>query len=211
MKKILFISLLVFVSIGSYAQNLKVGVVAGLNVSSPNDYDPTKGFNVGVKGELGLPSVSKGLYVNFGALLSSQGWESSGYYDSQKKQSMQWKGNPYFLNIPIHLGYKLSLGRNTALFIHVGPYIGIGLFGKHKLITETEAGQKTEVSLADNVFSDKQSERLDWGIGGKVGFEFAKHIQIALGYDWGLRNLKTSSNPVDFKNKVFSVSCAYLF
>lgn len=212
MKKLVFLSLLLFsVSIGSHAQNLKVGVTAGLNISSPSDYDSKTGFNVGVKGEWGLPNVSKGLYLDFGVLLSSQGWESSGYYDTQKKQGMQWKGNPYFLNIPIHIGYKFSLGHNTALFAHVGPYIGIGLFGKNKLVTETEAGKKTTTTLADNVFSDKQAERFDWGIGGKVGIEFAKHVQLAVGYDWGLKNLKTSSNPVDFKNKVFSVSCAYMF
>lgn len=211
MKKLVFLSLLLFsVSIGSYAQNLKVGVTAGLNISSPSDYDSKTGFNVGVKGEWGLPNVSKGLYLDFGVLLSSQGWKSSGYYDNQKKQGMQWKGNPYFLNIPIHIGYKVSLGHNTALFAHVGPYIGIGLFGKNKLVTETEAGKKT-TTLADNVFSDKQAERFDWGIGGKVGIEFAKHVQLAVGYDWGLKNLKTSSNPADFKNKVFSVSCAYMF
>lgn len=212
MKKLVFLSLVLFsVSIGSYAQNLKVGVTAGLNISAPSDYDSKTGFNVGVKGEWGLPNVSKGLYVDFGVLLSSQGWESSGYYDNQKKQNMQWKGNPYFLNIPIHIGYKFALGHNTTLFVHVGPYIGIGLFGKNKLVTETEAGEKATITLADNVFSDKQVERFDWGIGGKVGVEFAKHIQVAVGYDWGLKNLKTSSNPVDFKNKVFSVSCAYLF
>ena len=212
MRKIVFLSLVLFsVSIGSYAQNLKVGVTAGLNISAPSDYYSKTGFNVGVKGEWGLPNVSKGLYLDFGVLLSSQGWESSGYYDTQEKQSMQWKGNPYFLNIPIHIGYKFSLGHNTALFAHVGPYIGIGLFGKNKLVTETEAGKKATTTLADNVFSDKQAERFDWGIGGKVGVEFAKHVQVAVGYDWGLKNLKTSSNPVDFKNKVFSVLCAYMF
>lgn len=203
--------LLVSVSTYSYAQKLKVGVTAGLNISSPSDYDSKTGFNVGVKGEWGLPNVSKGLYLDFGVLLSSQGWKSSGYYDIEKKLGMQWEGNPYFLNIPIHIGYKLSLGHNTALFAHVGPYIGIGLFGKNKLITETEAGKKTTTTLADNVFSDKQVERFDWGIGGKVGVEFAKHVQVAVGYDWGLKNLKTSSNPADFKNKVFSISCAYMF
>lgn len=212
MKKIVFLSLLLLsVSIGSYAQKLKVGVMAGLNISSPSDYDSKTGFNVGVKGGWGLPNVSKGLYLDFGVLLSSQGWESSEYYDVEKKQGMQWKGNPYFLNIPIHIGYKVSLGHNTALFAHVGPYIGIGLFGKNKLVTETEAGKKTTTTVADNVFSDKQAERFDWGIGGKVGVEFAKHVQVAVGYDWGLKNLKTSSNPVDFKNKVFSISCAYMF
>lgn len=212
MRKIVFLSLVLFsVSIGSHAQNLKVGVTAGLNISAPSDYDSKTGFNVGVKGEWGLPNVSKGLYMDFGVLLSSQGWESPGYYDTQKKQSMQWKGNPYFLNIPIHIGYKFYLGHNTALFAHVGPYIGIGLFGKNKLVTETETGEKATTTLADNVFSDKQTERFDWGIGGKVGVEFAKHVQVAVGYDWGLKNLETSSNPVDFKNKVFSISCAYMF
>lgn len=203
--------LLVSVSTYTYAQKLKVGVTAGLNISSPSDYDSETGFNVGVKGEWGLPNVSKGLYLDFGVLLSSQGWKGSEYYDVEKKLGMQWKGNPYFLNIPIHIGYKVSLGHNSALFAHVGPYIGIGLFGKNKLVTETEAGKKTTTTLADNVFSDKQTERFDWGIGGKVGVEFAKHVQVAVGYDWGLKNLKTSSNPVDFKNKVFSISCAYLF
>lgn len=211
MKTLFFSLLLLSVSIGGYGQNLKVGVTGGLNISSPSNYDSKVGFNVGLKGELGFPKASQGLYLDFGVLISSQGWESNGYYDSPKKESMQWKGTPYFLNIPVHIGYKFSLGHNTSLFAHFGPYIGIGLFGKKKLVTETETGKRTTTTLADNVFSDKQSERFDWGIGGKVGVEFAKHIQLALGYDWGLKNLKTSSNPVDFKNKVFSVSCAYLF
>ncbi|MDR0658738.1 MAG: PorT family protein [Mediterranea sp.] len=212
MKKVLFISLLlVSVGISSYARNFKAGVTAGLNVSSPSDYDSRMGFNVGVKGELGLPNVSEGLYLDFGVLLSSQGWESSKYYDARKKQGMQWKGNPYFLNIPVHVGYKLPVGSNTNLFAHIGPYIGIGLFGKNKLVTETANGKKTTTTQADNVFSDRQSERFDWGIGGKAGVEFAGHFQVALGYDWGMRNLKTSKNPVDFKNRVFSVSCAYMF
>lgn len=211
MKTLFFSLLLLSVSIGGYGQNLKVGVTGGLNISSPSNYDSKVGFNVGLKGELGFPKASQGLYLDFGVLISSQGWESNGYYDSPKKESMQWKGTPYFLNIPVHIGYKFSLGHNTSLFAHFGPYIGIGLFGKNKLVTETETGKRTTTTLADNVFSDKQSERFDWGIGGKVGVEFAKHIQLALGYDWGLKNLKTSSNPVDFKNKVFSVSCAYLF
>lgn len=33
---------------------------------------------------------------------------------------MQGKGNPHFLNISIHIGYKFSLGYNMALFGHVG-------------------------------------------------------------------------------------------
>lgn len=144
-------------------------------------------------------------------LLSSQGWEGSEYYHMRTGETMQWKGSPCFLNIPVHIGYKLSLGHNTALFAHVGPYIGIGLFGKNKLVTDAETGKKTTATISNNVFSDKQLDRFDWGIGGKIGVEFAGHVQIALGYDWGLKNLKTSTNPIDFKNKVFSVSCAYLF
>lgn len=37
-------------------------------------------FSCRLKGELGLPIVTKGLYMDFGLMLSSHGWKSPGYY-----------------------------------------------------------------------------------------------------------------------------------
>lgn len=77
-------------------------------------------------------------------MLSSHGWENPGYYynanynpsagngsgNSSPNYSSNSKSTPYYLNIPVHIGYKFSAGRNVSLFVNAGPYISIGLFGK---------------------------------------------------------------------------------
>ena len=81
MKKILLTLLLALpFCMVAKAQDFRVGITGGYNLSSPSGYKSQSGFHVGVKGELGLPIVTKGLYMDFGLMLSSHGWKSPGYY-----------------------------------------------------------------------------------------------------------------------------------
>lgn len=45
------------------AQDFRMGVTGGYNLSAPSAYDSQSGFHVGFKGELGFPQATKGLYV----------------------------------------------------------------------------------------------------------------------------------------------------
>ncbi|WP_212114568.1 porin family protein [Bacteroides pyogenes] len=204
------------------AQDFKAGVIGGYNLSTPSAYDSQSGFHVGLKGELGLPRAAKGLYVDFGLLLSSQGWKTPGYYYNGSTHSAgttpgtpsssyasDWECTPYYLGIPVHVGYKFPAGRNVSLFVNAGPYFNIGLFGKARETIIPENGKATIYTRADNVFSDKMQERFDWGLGFRAGVEVVRHIQVGIGYDWGMKNV--NKNGVDNKNRTFVASCTYMF
>lgn len=226
MKKILLTMFLAFAfcMVGK-AQDFRVGVIGGYNLSAPSAYDSQSGFHVGVKGELGFPQAVKGLYADFGLLLASHGWKTPSYYYSGSRAvettpgttpgtsssgyTSSWEYTPYYLSIPVHLGYKFSMGRNVSLFVNAGPYFNIGLSGKAKETITPDNGKATTYTRADNVFSSKIQERFDWGLGFRAGIEVVRHIQVGIGYDWGMKNV--NKNGVDNKNRTFTASCAYMF
>lgn len=220
MKKILFTSLL-FLSfcMVAKAQDFRVGATAGYNLSSPSGYNAQSGFHAGLKGELGLPQVTKGLYLDFGLMLSSYGWKSSSYYysgynisrldETTNNNTFDYKFSPYYLNIPVHIGYKFSVGRNVSLFVNAGPYFNIGLFGKSTMTVTDGKGTSTTKNASDNLFGDKVLDRFDWGLGFRAGAEIARHVQLSVGYDWGMKNVNKTGT--DCKNRTFTASFAYLF
>ena len=40
-----------------------------------------------------------------------------------------------------------------------------------------------------NMFKEGVMPRFDWGVGFRAGVEIARHVQIAIGYDWGMTKL----------------------
>lgn len=207
MKKLIVMALLGAMVLPSMAQEFKVGATAGVNVNAPSGDDTgLTGFNVGVKGELGLPQATERWFMDFSALLSSHGWKSMGYYDNTTGTSLQWKTTPYYLSVPVHVGYKFSCSDNLKFFAAVGPYASIGLFGKETMTT-TLAGKSTTSTVSNNVFADKAHERFDWGLGFRVGAELYENWQLSVGYDWGMKD----TNKTGVRNRTLSVSCAYVF
>lgn len=205
MKKLIVIALLGALVMPGMAQELRVGATAGVNVNAPSgNYTGQTGFHVGVKGELGLPQAAKGWFMDFGALLSSHAWKGRGYYDNVSGTHLQWKVAPYYLNVPVHVGYKFSCSDNLKLFASVGPYVNIGLFGKETM-TATLAGNSTKSTVTDNVFAGE--ERFDWGLGFRLGAELYDHWQLSVGYDWGMKETCKAG----IRNRALSVSCAYVF
>lgn len=183
-KKLILCALALFIAWGVSAQKpVRYGVMAGMNVSSITDLDSKIGFHAGAKAEIGLPQVTNGLYLDAGALLSLKGAKNGDV-----------KFHAYYLEVPVHLGYKYELNDDFALFGNAGPYIGIGLFGKTGDI---------------KTFSDALLKRFDFGLGLKAGFELKKKYQVAVGYDFGLLNVAQGDG--DAKNGNFMFSLAYMF
>ena len=152
----------VIMSISSMASNPEFEAVIGMNFSTINRegiiFRP--GFHAGVRGFYEIPSVTPGFYVNGAALLSLKGFktDSISYY-------------PYFIDVPIHAGYRYEVDDRFAMFIEAGPYVGIGLFGK---------------SDGHDVFSDEVGyKRLDLGFGVRGGVIFNRKISVSLGADYG--------------------------
>lgn len=206
MKKIIVISCMLISMISTlHAQELEFGVLAGVNTNTAEFRGTATGFDLGVKSELGLPYVTKGLYINVAVELSllKEGTTTE-YYNSTIENS------PYFVNIPIHVGYKFRVGNKINLFVNAGPYMGYGLWGKQMRNLTSSKGLSTETS-STNVFKDNITKRFDWGVGLNAGLEFARHYQLSVSYDWGLENLKGNKSTLNDKHKVFRVTASYMF
>lgn len=187
------------------AQGVKFGVLAGMNTNTAQFRGTKIGFDFGVKSEIGIPSVSKGLYLGTALQLSllKEG-EAADYYSSKTENK------PYFLNLPVHIGYKFNVGDNMNLFVNAGPYIGIGLWGNQKQRLSNAEDKKVEMSSGD-VFKNEITKRFDWGAGFNAGIEFARHYQLSAGYDWGFENLKGSKSILDNKHRIFKITASYMF
>jgi len=207
MKKILALIAILAIGLGSInaQENLRWGVTAGMNVSSLNvtGLDSRVGFHAGVKAELGLPQVTEGLYMDFGALLSLKGAKV------EAGSAASFKFNPYYLEIPVHIGYKYAVNDDFTLFANAGPYVAIGLFGKAKVDGEIKGEFESEYGTSsENIFGDDGFKRFDLGLGLKAGAEFGKKFQVSIGYDFGLIE---TEDFLGCKNRNLMISLGFMF
>ena len=178
MKNFLKVSLLaltlVFTSTAS-AQLLPVsiGVKGGLNMSniSTDGYDGKKGFNAGLTVDVNLPAnfgIFSGLEVNTkGAQINDT----------------DHKINAMYLQLPVHVGYRLKLLPGLRAQFGFGPYFAQGIGGK------TKFGDDKYDTFGDEMH---QLKKTDWGLGVHVGVVVLGRIQVRAGYDFGLKNLARS-------------------
>lgn len=209
MKKILVLFALTAIAMVSVnaQDNLKWGVMAGMNVSKYTftGFDNRVGFHAGVKAELGLSQEASGAYMDFAALLTLKGAKIDG------GSIATVKFNPYYLEIPVHVGYKYAVNENFALFGSVGPYLAVGLFGKAKLKVDGDIADIAELgdnSMSEDIFGDDGLKRFDFGLGLKAGVEFNKKYQVAISYDFGLVEV---AKDLGMKNRNLMISLGYMF
>lgn len=209
MKKVLLFFALVAMSVVSVnaQDNLKWGVMAGMNVSkyTITGFDNRIGFHAGVKAELGLSQEASGAYMDFAALLTLKGAKIDG------GSIASIKFNPYYLEVPVHVGYKYAVNDDFALFGSVGPYIAVGLFGKAKAKVDGNIADLEELgtnSASENIFGDDGLKRFDFGLGLKAGVEFSKKYQVAISYDFGLVEV---AKDLGMKNRNLMLSLGYMF
>ena len=187
--------------------NLKWGVMAGMNVSkyTITGFDNRIGFHTGVKAELGLSQEASGAYMDFAALLTLKGAKIDG------GSIASIKFNPYYLEVPVHVGYKYAVNDDFALFGSVGPYIAVGLFGKAKAKVDgniADLGELGTNSASEDIFGDDGLKRFDFGLGLKAGVEFSKKYQVAISYDFGLIDVQKD---LGMKNRNLMISLGYMF
>ncbi|MBQ4344422.1 MAG: porin family protein [Muribaculaceae bacterium] len=180
------------------AQNTSVEVLAGMNLSSMSSLDSKIGFHAGVRIGKDLPSVFNGAYINGAALLSLKGAEKD-YGDL-----LDVNFNAYYLEIPVHFGYKYVFNENVAVFGEFGPYFSFGLFGKASVAS---MGDKAKV----DTFSDEGGvNRFDFGLGFRLGVELSNRVPISVGYDFGLVNVAKEVDEA-VRNSNLTLSIGYKF
>lgn len=201
MKKLILSLCIVLFAISAHSQSpIRYGIEAGVDFSKylSADLKYATGFRAGGFAE--LPSLSKNMYLTSGLYLTKKGGKGDDY--------LNLKINAYYLELPIHLGFRQKLSSKFSLFEEVGPYVALGLFGKTTADGESSGFCIEIYDVNYNTFSKQELKRFDFGLGFKIGAEYKNQYRLAWGTDFGLIKVKNSSGAKNF-NTYFSL--AYLF
>lgn len=226
MIKTSLVALALLVSAGASAQMpISFGVKAGANLSnySEGDMDAKFGFNVGITADI---NIAPSLYVLTGLELTTKGAKqeesiSESFMGTSYSIKVKETSNPMYLQLPIHLGYKLEVTPGTNIVFRAGPYLAYGIGGKSKTEISGNFGdldlnnllnqldlKNGESDIFGNGENQLDTKRFDFGIGGGVGAEFGK-ISATIGYDLGLTKLYDADGAA--KNRNAYLSLGYRF
>ena len=201
------------------AQSAFLNVKGGLNMSNfygdnLNDKNMKPGFHIGVGADLEFLhniSLQTGLYY------SSKGAKYT--YSSAITEDVEFNVSANYIQLPIHIAYKIDVTPGTKLVFHAGPYLAYGIGGKRKIDSKytedlNQYFGKREVDTFDKDWGFKP---FDVGVGIGVGAEFGL-IFIDLGWDMGLKDISRSalkniskSSQITAKNHSAYLSLGYKF
>ena len=232
MKKILFFVLALFVVSSLFAQGVKIGVKAGVNMAGMSDVEVSvmghsmtvlknDGMSIGYHGGV-FANISFSDFIGFQPelLFSMQGGKyklnglSSGIIDIDvgdilNIESVKINCQFGYINLPLLLEIKPV----ANLGILVGPQVGYNVIRK---ATASIEGIKETISGSefDDIFPD--FKKIDVGATIGVQYTFAEHLQVGARYYLGLIDALDVTegglgNYKGLKSNVFQLSLGYVF
>ena len=160
--------------------------------------DPKAGFNLGVRGEYMLPSCY-GVFVNLGVNYTMKGAKMDVAASLPDDYSCTVKYRPCYIEIPLHVGYRFNVLDNLGVFADFGPYFAIGVNGKEKFEFDGDAVEDYSKKFFRNSDMDLgEIQRYDFGLGFRVGAEYANHHSLNFSFDWGLTDMYRDSYRREF-------------
>ncbi|MGN0233546.1 MAG: porin family protein [Bacteroidaceae bacterium] len=170
----------------------------GMNISNfrfPNSNsdangltDPKAGFNIGIRGEYMLPSCY-GVFVNLGVNYTMKGAKMD-LLMGEDNYSCTVKYRPCYIEIPLHVGYRYNVLENLGVYADFGPYFAIGVNGKEKFDFDGDAVKDySHKFFRNDNMSFGEIQRYDFGLGFRVGAEYADHHSLTFSFDWGLTDM----------------------
>ena len=163
--------------------------------------DPKAGFNLGVRGEYMLPSCY-GVFVNLGVNYTMKGAKMDVAASLPEDYSCTVKFRPCYIEIPLHVGYRFNVLDNLGIFADFGPYFAIGVNGKEKFEFDGDAVEDYSTKFFRNSKMDLgEIQRYDFGLGFRVGAEYANHHSLNFSFDWGLTDMYRDSYRREFFEK----------
>lgn len=196
-----------FSSVLHAEQPVRFALFGGMNINKYTSslFSSRVGFHIGGKSEIDLSKLAKGFYCETGALLSLKG----GKVDWGDLGSVSL--NPYYLEIPLRIGYKYTINDNVKAIGKLGPYFAFGLFGK-----EIDSYGPSDTETYDLFTGQDAIKRFDAGIGLNLGIEIKNKYQFCIGNDWGLIPVYDSTgDEIDLgagaKNLNLTISLSFLF
>ena len=197
MKKVLFAALMMFSSVGAFAQHAvgsfnlqpKIGVSIA-NLTDMKDSDPRVGLVAGVEGEY---QVSDIFSISAGALYSMQGAKNT---VSAFGQSATATTKLDYINVPIMANVYVVKG----LAVKLGIQPGFKVSSTKKTDTSSLVGTGT-------TSHDIKAQSVDFSIPVGISYEYS-NFQLDARYNLGLT--KVFENGKD-KNSVFQITLGYKF
>lgn len=199
------------------AQNSGVILKGGLNSANVSvtsggrveDARSITSFHVGVLGDF---SLSKIIYFQPGVLFTGKGSKTQ---TGQQSDANYYRAtsNPYYVEVPANLVFKLPLGVRSKVFVGAGPYLAIGVAGKNKAegrYLGIDFDVENDIEFSDDDPTTLNFEegagfgimrRFDYGLNGLAGLEF-QNVLFSIGYGHGLAKLQSGAdNSSDDLNK----------
>lgn len=160
--------------------------------------DPKAGFNLGVRGEYMLPSCY-GVFVNLGVNYTMKGAKMDVAASLPDDYSCTVKFRPCYIEIPLHVGYRFNVLDNLGVFADFGPYFAIGVNGKEKTEFDGDAVEDySKKFFRNSKMILGEIQRYDFGLGFRVGAEYANHHSLNFSFDWGLTDMYRDSYRREF-------------
>lgn len=174
---------------------------AGLNLSYlsfDNEEVPGKrikpGVNLGLAAnyhtgenlflQTALTFATKGARIRGDVPLGFEGVVVNGRTTTPELTSQQM-----YVQIPLHVGYKIPLTPEKKLTIQAGPYAAYGVAGKTRLIANVLYGDYIDDTPVEaNTFGGRGLQKLDYGVGAGIGVDLGATV-VSLNYELGLRNI----------------------
>jgi hypothetical protein len=212
------------ISISTVSAQSSARIVAGVNLANVsvtpdgriNKAHELASFQVGIVADAHLGSI---LYLQPGILFTGKGSKvesddpnSSDYYRAT--------ANPYYIEIPFNLVFKLPASGGNKVFFGVGPYAAIGVSGKNKVdgtfgLVSYHNESNIRFSNDDPTTMNQEEgagfgilKRFDYGLNGIAGVE-GKSLTVSVNYGLGLAKLQSGSNSSldnDNKHRVISIA-----
>lgn len=197
MKKVLFAALMMFSSVGAFAQHAvgsfnlqpKIGVSIA-NLTDIKDSDPRVGLVAGVEGEY---QVSDIFSISAGALYSMQGAKST---VSALGQSATATTKLDYINVPIMANVYVVKG--LAVKLGIQPSFKVSSTLKTDVNTSFGSGSGSR---------DIKAQSVDFSIPVGISYEYS-NFQLDARYNWGLTKVFENGKS---KNSVFQITLGYKF
>jgi hypothetical protein len=213
MKKNLLILIILTANIGAFAQDIRIGVKGGLNLSKFSYNYP----NIPVPDDRISPGYHIGGIVNFGFkhfdIQPGVFYTTKG--DKVDYQLFTSNGNSFgtiaitttlnYIEVPVNVLYHVTTANHIRLHIGGGPYVGYGVSGN-----VNDGRNNYDVKFANNpTFNTASYKNPDYGLNFLAGALFKNSIIMDAGYSFGLANLGYGNSTIH--NRVLNFSVGYLF
>ena len=184
---------------------VSLGIKGGVNMSNfvyddeVDDKNPKIGFNIGLAADIDFAPT---MALQTGLFFSTKGFKSV-----NDAMDAEYTENLMYLQLPLHLAYKVDVTPGTRVVFHAGPYAAYGVGGSR----EAKVGNLSGERDVDKIFGDAdgQYKPFDAGLGLGVGAEMGAFL-IDLGWDMGMVNISNRDNG-NTKNQNAYLSVGYKF